>query len=106
MSDETTTRTTSITDIPDEFPRLIDGVARHETHIVVEQDGQPVAAIIAFDEFRRIEQGTGDSDDPFAIIDRMRAAFADVPTETLEQEADRAIAAVRRRRREPATRSA
>lgn len=106
MSDKPTTRTVSITEIADELPHLIDGVARHETHIVVEQDGQPVAAIIAFDEFRRIELGTSDRDDPFAVIDRMRAAFADVPAEPIEQEADRAIAAVRRRRREPATRSA
>lgn len=106
MSNEPTTRKVSITEIADELPRLIDGVTRHETHIVLEQDGQPVAAIIAFDVFRRIESGPADLDDPFAVIDRMRAAFADVPAETLEQEAERAIAAVRRQRSEPTTRSA
>ncbi len=39
-----------------------------------------------------------DQDDPFAVIDRIRDAFQDVPPATIEQEAEQAVATVRQRR--------
>ena len=99
MSDNPTIRTISITDFADELPRLIDGVARHETLIVVEQDGQPVAAIIAFDEFRRIESGNSIQQWEKATrsMQRVSDAFTDVPVDELEARIDDIISEGRQR---------
>jgi len=51
-----------------------------------------------------------DCDERFAVIDRMREAFKDVPPEEIAREADRSVAEARERRRrdkaQAATRSA
>jgi antitoxin (DNA-binding transcriptional repressor) of toxin-antitoxin stability system len=99
MSDKPTTRTVSITDIADELPHLIGNVARHETHVVIEQDGQPVAAIIAIDDFRRLALGTGKQEweETTRSLQRVSDAFTDVPLEELEARIDAIISAGRRR---------
>jgi antitoxin (DNA-binding transcriptional repressor) of toxin-antitoxin stability system len=99
MSDEPTTRTISISDIVAELPGLIDGVTRHETQIVVEQDGEPIAALIAFDDFQRILRSKLDQEweETTRSLERVSEAFADVPVEELEARIEEIISEGRRR---------
>jgi len=41
------------------------------------------------------EAGSGTADDPFAVVDRMREAFKDVPPDEIEREAAKAVAEIR-----------
>ena len=47
-----------------------------------------------------------EKEDPFAVIDRMRAAFADVPDEEIVAETDRILAGVREEMRAERERAA
>ena len=62
---------------------------------IVEQGGVPVAALVSTEDLERLDRFDRERADRFAIIDELRAAFAGVPDEELEREADRALAEVR-----------
>lgn len=96
------TRTMTVSDIQDQLPRLVTAIDRHQTRIVVEAAGVPVAAIISIDDLERFARLECERDARFAVIDRMRDAFQDVPVEEIEQEAQRSVTEARERRRQRA----
>lgn len=77
------------------WPDLMARVGRHDVRLIVEEDRQPVAAVVSAEDYavmRRIEaQRKAD----FAIIEQMQAAFAGVPDEELEREVEKAVAEAR-----------
>lgn len=94
-----TTQTMKISDVKNTLSSLITTVYRKERRVLVEKSGIPVAAIISADDLARLEQLELEREERFAVLDRMREAFEDVPPEEIEREAERSVAAARERLR-------
>ena len=97
------TQTMKISEVKNTLSSLVNKVYRKETRVLVEKSGIPVAAIISADDLQRFAQLERERDERFAVIDRMREAFKDIPPEEIEREAERSVAAARERRRQRAT---
>ncbi len=82
-------------DIEDSLASVVTRVSGNDARVVVEQHGKPVAAIISIEDLRRFAELEKEREDPWAVLDLARAAFADVPDEEIEAEFDRVIAEVR-----------
>src|SRR5215208_3161252 len=89
------TQTINATDARQHFASVINRVARKEARVVVEKSGVPVAGIVSADDLKRLDQLDRERAGRFGVIDEVRQAFAGVPDEELEREADRALAEVR-----------
>jgi len=94
------TQTMKISDVKNTLSSLVNQVYRKETRVLVEKSGIPVAAIISANDLARFAQLEREREERFAVIDRMRDAFQNVPTEELEREAERSVAEARARRRQ------
>lgn len=99
---EPKTQTLTIADVENTFSSLVKRISRQETRIVVEESGTPVVAIISIDDLERFVQLEREREERFAVIDRLREAFADVPAEEIEREAERSVAEARERLRQRA----
>jgi prevent-host-death family protein len=97
---EPMTQTMKISDVKNTLSSVVNKVYRKETRVLVEKSGIPVAAIISADDLRRFAQLEREREEHFAVIDRMREAFKDVPAEEIEAETDRIIARNRAAHRE------
>jgi len=89
-----------ISDVKNALSSVVNKVYRKETRVLVEKSGIPVAALVSPEDLKRLSQWDRERDERFAVIDRMREAFADVPPEEIEREAERSVAAARERRRQ------
>ena len=83
------TQTLKISDVKNTLSSLVNQVYRKETRVLVEKSGIPVAAIISADDLKRFAQLEQEREERFAVIDRMREAFADVSPEEIAREAER-----------------
>ncbi len=92
-----TTQTMKISDVKNTLSSLVNRVYRKESRVLVEKSGIPVAAIISADDLARFVQLEREREERFAVIDRMREAFKDIPPEELEREAERSVAEARER---------
>ena len=91
------TQIMKISDVKNTLSSLVNKVYRKESRVLVEKSGIPVAAIISVDDLTRLEQLEREREERFAVIDRMREAFKDVPAEEIEREAERSVAEARER---------
>ncbi len=96
------TETIDAAEAKERWEQLLNQVARHEARVMVEKDGTPVAALLSADDFRRLSRLEAEREQRFKWLDVTREAFKDVPVEELEQEVAKALADVRRKRREQA----
>lgn len=94
-----TIETMKISDVRGQLNSLVNRVYRHESRVIVEKSGIPVAGIVSAEDLRRLDQLDRQREADFAVFDELRAAFSDVPDEEIEREAIRAIAEVRERAR-------
>lgn len=101
-----TTQTMKISDVKNALSSVVTQVYREETRVLVEKSGIPVAAIISAADLERFARLEREREERFAVIDRMREAFRDVPAEEIEREADRTVAAARERLRQRSADSA
>lgn len=83
------TQTMKISDVKNRLSSLVNAVYRKETRVLVEKSGIPVAALVSVDDLKRLSQLEREREERFAVIDRMREAFQDVPPEEIERETDR-----------------
>lgn len=97
---EPTTQTMKISDLKDRLSSLVNRVYRKEARVLVEKSGIPVAALVSADDLARLTELDEQRSQDFAVIDRMREAFSDVPEEEIGREAARSLADARRRRRQ------
>lgn len=105
MGDPQTTPTIEampLADIGDALADLVARVHGQETRIRIEANGVPIAALVSSDDLDRLMAWERARDERFAVIDRMREAFQDVPAEEIAREAERSVAAARERRRQRA----
>ena len=86
------TRTMNISVVKNSLSSVVNDVFRTDSRIVVEKSGIPVAAIISADDLARLAQFEQEREERFRAVDRARAAFADVPSDEIEQATDRIIA--------------
>jgi prevent-host-death family protein len=97
---ERATKIIKISALKSSLSRVMNAVSNDEARVLVEKNGVPVAAIVSVSDLRRLVHSDRtnrdlEDDDPFAVIDRIREAFKDVPYEEIERETDRAIAEIR-----------
>ena len=88
-------QTMKISDVKSKLSSLVNEVYRKETRVLVEKSGIPVAAIISVEDLTRLAQLEQERAQRFAVIDRVRETFQDVPAAEIEQETDRIIASLR-----------
>ena len=96
---EPMTQTMTVTQVRENWSKVLTAVFRRQKRVVLEKAGIPVAAIVSAEDLKRLQQYDAERAADFAVIDRMRAAFKDVPQEELEREVAKAIAEVRTERR-------
>lgn len=87
--------TLKASEVRQQWREVVNKVARKEARVVVEKNGVPVAAIVSADDLARLQQFNADREQAFAALERVGAAFNDVPLEELEREVAKAIAEVR-----------
>lgn len=92
-------QTMKISEVKQQLNRLVNQVYRHETRVVVEKSGIPVAGIVSAQDLRRLDRLDQERADRFKILQEFAAGFADQSLEEIEQETARAIAEVRAERR-------
>jgi prevent-host-death family protein len=90
-----TTQSLPISEVQSRLSPLAKEVARKELRVIVEESGTPVAAIVSVDDLARWVRLDRECEARFAVIDRMREAFADVPADEIEREVAKAVAEVR-----------
>ena len=95
------TETMKISEVKQQFNRLVNRVYRHETRVMVEKSGIPVAGIVSAEDLRRLDRLDRERAERFKILEEFGEAFKDVPADELEQEVARALAAVRAARQAP-----
>ena len=100
---EPITETVNVTEARRGWSDLLNRVFRREARIIVEKSGIPVAAIISGRDLERLQRWEAQRTERFAALDESQAAFRDVPDEELERELNRAVTAVRRAGRQPAS---
>jgi prevent-host-death family protein len=89
------TQNMDIADVEDSLPSVVTQVSRKEARVIVEKGGEPVAAIVSMEDWRKLARLEAEREERFAVLERARAAFADVPDEEIEAEFDRALAETR-----------
>lgn len=77
------------------WSRILTAVFRRQSRVVLEDAGNPVAVLVSTEDFARLQRYDAEREADFAVIDRMGAAFADVPPEEIEREVAKALAEVR-----------
>lgn len=61
----------------------------------MEKSGIPVAGLVSADDLRRLDQLDREREQHFAVVDELREAFAGLPAEEIERQADRITAKIR-----------
>ena len=77
------TQTVKASEARGQWSQLLNRVYRKQARVLVDKSGIPVAAIVSADDLeqlRRLEEAE------VKLLERMRAAFADVPEEQLERD--------------------
>lgn len=92
-------RTTLNANREDHLSRLVDQVARQRTRIVIEQDGEPVAALVSTDDPRRLTQLDHEREEHQRLLDRPRAPLSDRTPDQIERDVASVIAEVRAERK-------
>lgn len=89
------TQTLNASDVRSNWSQLINKVFRGETEVLVEKSGIPVAAIVSAQDYQKLQQIKQRTKKDFAVINQIRAAFADQTPEQINQGIKESIAEVR-----------
>jgi prevent-host-death family protein len=102
------TESLEITEVKSQLVSLVHDVAQKQSRVLVEEAGAPVAALVSLEDYRRLARLDAQVAERRRVVEAIREAFRDVPTEELERETAKAVAEVRaemRAEREAARRS-
>lgn len=78
----------SAKDVQNEFPALLGRVRRKKDTVIVEEQGQPVAAVMPFDRYQAL---TENRKQLFEVLDRVWAKNKKVPARQALQDATQAV---------------
>ena len=81
---EPMTQTMTISAVKNQLSRVVNRVYRKETRVLVEKSGIPVAAVVSADDLARLQHLDRVWDEGSRALERVSAAFADVPVDELE----------------------
>lgn len=93
------TQTLKTSDVRSNWSQLLNKVFKEQTRVIVEKSGIPIAAVISAEDLSRLTQLEEERNERFKVIDRMRAAFKDIPDDEIERQVDKAVAEVRASKR-------
>lgn len=82
-------------DVRQHWSEVVNKVFREKSRIIVEKSGITVGAIISEQDLARLEALDRQEQERRALLERMRAAFADVPEDALLEETVRTVRQVR-----------
>ena len=94
------TETKTVSEARRTFSETLNRVYHGETRVVIEKNGIPVGVLVSPDDLDRLVRIRERRDGQWAAIDRLREAFADVDQRELNEEIARAVADVRRERKD------
>ena len=100
---EPMTQTMTMTDAARDFGSLVRRVSKQEARILVEQNGEPVAALVSPEDLEQLRRIDAYRRDPWRVIDEIHARNRDKDPEEVERDVAEAIAEMReeeRRKRE------
>ncbi len=80
----------------DQFAEVLGQVHYGKDTVIVEKQGKPMVAVIDMDRYERLMKGW---DEPFAVIDRIRAKNRDKDPKEIQKDVAAAVAEVRAARR-------
>ena len=89
------TQTLKSSDVRSNWSQLLNKVFKEQTRVIVEKSGIPIAAVISAEDLARLTRLEEERNERFKVIDRMRAAFKDIPDDEIEHQVDKAVAEVR-----------
>jgi len=92
---EPMTQTMKVTDAREHWSDVITAVFRRQKRVVLEKAGIPVAALVSTEDLDRLHRYDAERAADFAVIDRLRDAFKDVPDDELEREIAKAVTEAR-----------
>lgn len=95
INHEPTTEKIDAATAREQWDVVLDRAANHETRIVIERDGTPVAAVISIHEFELYERLLHQRAALLASISDLRDDFKDVPNDEIDREVAKALAEVR-----------
>ena len=105
---EPMTQTMNVTQVRENWSKVITAVFRRQKRVVLEKAGIPVAALVSAEDLARLQRYDAERAADFAVLDRIGAAFADVPDAELERAVAKAVTEARadlRAEREQAART-
>lgn len=91
-------QTIQLSEVEGPLLRMVSKVSRNETRVLVENAGEPVAALVSADDLRRLNDLDRAWDERTRAIERFSKAFADVPADEVEADVARIIEKRRKRR--------
>ena len=89
------TQTMNVTQARENWSKTLSAVFKQQTRVVLEKAGIPVAALVSPQDLERLRRYDAEREADFAVLDRIGAAFADVPYDELEREVAKANAEAR-----------
>jgi len=92
------TQTMKAFDAHQEWSHLLHRVSRHETRVLVEQDGVPVAAIVSAEDLEYLQQLDQQRQRDLATLRASQEGFRDEPPDEVERQIAQALAEVRAER--------
>jgi prevent-host-death family protein len=95
-----TLETKTVSEARRTFSETLNRVYRGETRVIVEKNGIPVGVLVAPGDLEQLDRMNARREEQWAAVDRLRQAFADVDPDELDEEIARALADVRRDRKE------
>lgn len=90
-----TTQTIEISEAEGNLDTLVGRVSQGNARVLVEKAGVPVAGLVSADDLKRLDRLDRARAARFRVIDEARAAFADVSSDDVDRETDRAVAELR-----------
>ena len=96
------TQTLKSSDVRSNWSQLLNKVFKEQTRVIVEKSGIPIAAVISAEDLARLTRLEEERNERFKVIDRMRAAFKDIPDDEIERQVDKAVAQIRASKRSTA----
>jgi prevent-host-death family protein len=84
-------QTIQLSEVNGPLLRLVSKVSRQETRVLVEDAGEPVAALVSAEDLRRLNDLDRTWDERTRAIERFSKAFADVPADEVEADVARIV---------------
>lgn len=92
---EPMTHVITMTDAQRDFGGLVKRVSKKETRVLLEDNGEPVAALVSPDDLDQLKRLDSYREDPWRVIDEIHARNRDKDPDEVERDVAEALAEVR-----------